>query len=286
MSAENCCADPLNELGSRLPVSLGEWKAEGEDRLYDAGSIFDYIDGAGEVYRAYGMRKCLSRRYGGPQGASLVLDLFDMGSSEDAFGVSTHDLDGDPVTFGQGGLYKSGWLRFWKGRFFVSIFDETQTSGSQEGARVLAKTVSGLIRESGPLPRLISGLPPSGLETRSLRYLHDPVILNTHFYLSDENILHLDSRTEAALVTYRREGAKVTLLLVQYPDAEKARLACGSFMKHYLPDADPEGMARLEDRKWAGAALRGRLLGAVLEAEAREPAKGLLREILESTERP
>jgi hypothetical protein len=232
------------------------------------------------------MRKCFSRRYGGPKGAFLVLDIFDMGSSEDAFGIFTHDLDGDPVDFGQGGLYKSGWLRFWRGLFFVSIFDETQTSASQEGARVLAKTVSGLVRDSGPLPRLISGLPSSGLDPRSLRYLHDPVILNTHFYLSDENILHLDSRTEAVLATYRREGAKVTLLLVRYPDAGKAGLAYGSFMKHYLPDADPDGMARLENRRWAGAAFRNGLLGAVLEAEGREPAKGLLREVMESGDKP
>jgi hypothetical protein len=57
-------------------------------------------------------------------------------------------------------------------------------------------------------------------------------------------------------------------------------------MKHYLPDADPEGIVQLEDRKWAGAGLRGRLLAAVLEADGREPARRLLAESLESAASP
>ena len=269
MTTERCRAEPLDEIRSLLPASFGEWKADGEDRFYDPKTIFDYIDGAGEVYRAYHMRRCLSRRYVGPQGGALVLDIFDMGSSEDAYGVFTHDRDGDPVAMGQEGLYKSGWLRFWKGRFFISVFDETQTGASAEGARILGGAVSELIRDSGPKPALISRLPPAGLEARSIRYLHDPVVLNTHFYLSDQNILHLDSGTGAALAMYQRDGAKVTLLLIQYPDAEKAKSAYGSITKHYLPDADPEGIAQLEDRKWAGARLDGTLLAVVLEGDSR-----------------
>jgi hypothetical protein len=286
MTIERSLADPLDEIRTLLPASFGEWKAEEGDRFYDPRTLFDYIDGAGEVYRAYNMRRCLSRRYVGAGGASLVLDIFDMGTSEDAYGVFTHDRDGDPVALGQEGLYKSGWLRFWKGRFFISVFDETQTAASAEGARIPAKAVSELIRESGRKPALINRLPSPGLETRSLRYLHDPVVLNTHFYLSDENILRLDSRTEAVLATYLREDAKVTLLLVQYSDTEKARSAYESIMKHYLPDAGPEGIAQLEDRKWAGAGLRGRLLAAVLEADGREPARRLLADTLESAGTP
>jgi len=56
MMTEKAFADSLDELRSLLPGSIGEWKAEGEDRIYDPRTIFDYIDGAGEVYRAYHMQ--------------------------------------------------------------------------------------------------------------------------------------------------------------------------------------------------------------------------------------
>jgi len=73
---------------------------------------------------------------------------------------------------------------------------------------------------------------------------------HTHFYLSDENILHLDSTHEAALATYQREGAKlISFAMVQYPDEDKARLAYGSFMKPL-----PPGCGTLRDcGKWRTA---------------------------------
>ena len=72
-----------------------------------------------------------------------------------------------------------------------------------------------------------------------------------------------------------KEGA-AQILLVKYPDAEKAKEAHSDFLKHYLPDADPSGMAKLENKKWCGASVKGPLLAVVLEADSREIATDLL----------
>lgn len=280
MNAELCCADPLESLRSNLPASIGQWKVEGEDRIYDRKGIFDYLDGAGEVYRAYNMERCLSRVFAGPQGARIILDVFDMGSPKDAYGVFTHDLDGEPIAIGQEGLDKAGWLRFWKHRFFVSVFDESQTQTSREAGKMLARVVSERIPEIGRKPDLLSRLPSAGLDQRSVRYLHDPVVLNSHFYVSDENILELGPETEAVLARYQREGRNAILLLVHYPDVGRAADAYRNFMKHYLPDADQEGMAQLEDRMWAAARLAETLTTIVLEADDREICRRLLMELL------
>ncbi|MFC1868442.1 DUF6599 family protein, partial [Thermodesulfobacteriota bacterium] len=60
-----------------------------------------------------------------------------MGSSKDAFGVFTHDQDGDALDMGQGGLYNYGWLRFWKGRFFISIFAEKESPEAEKAVKNL-----------------------------------------------------------------------------------------------------------------------------------------------------
>jgi hypothetical protein len=89
---EKSYAGPLDALHAVLPHKIYGWKAaRDEDRSFDPVTIFDYIDGAGEVYRAYNMQKCISRRYTTQNGPPIVMDIFDMGSSEDAFGVFTHD---------------------------------------------------------------------------------------------------------------------------------------------------------------------------------------------------
>lgn len=274
------CSEPLESLRSSLPKKMGDWKQEGEDQWFDSRTIFDYIDGAGEVYRAYNMRKCLARRYSN-QGSSLTLDIFDMSTPEGAYGVFTYDRQGDPVKLGQDGLSGAGWTRFWKGRFFVSIVDEVQTPDSAKIVENLARIAADMIREHGRRPDLVLQLPSQGLQPDTIRYFHDPTILNTHYFLAEENILRLGPETDAVLASYRRDKSGVLLLLVSYPSENHALEAHRSVLDQYLPDAGKKGAARLENGKWSVVEVRGRSLAFVMEAEAPEDAKGLISEALD-----
>lgn len=271
-------ADSLGALQTTLPNQIKGWVAEPEDRFFDRETIFDYINGAGEVYKAYNMQKCLSRRYNSPNGRPIVLDIFDMGSSKDAFGVFTHDQDGETLDVGQGALYRSGWLSFWKDRFFVSIYMEEETADAEKAVRELGNVVASLITTRGPKPRILSQLPSVGLQPKGVRYLHNPIVLNYHFYLSDENILDLGPRTDAVLALYRRGEEFARLLLVMYPNVRNAARALASFLKNYLPEADSTGIALLENKKWSAAAGKDKLLLVVLDADSRQFAVGLLKQ--------
>jgi hypothetical protein len=250
--------------------------------MYDGETIFSYIDGAGEVYRAYNMRSCLSRRYTSPNGPAIVLDIFDMGTSEDAFGVFTHDRDGKAVDVGQGGLYRPGWLSFWKGRFFVSLYAEEETEAAKEAISELSRLVSSLVKELGPRPGILLKLPPEGLHSRSIRYLHHYTLLNYHYYLADENILNLGKQTDAVLAEYQRAGKRALLLLVSYPDEEKAAKAHKNVLHHYLPEAKSTAAVQLENGKWSAPGLKSKFLAVVLEADTRKLAEDLLHEVLET----
>jgi hypothetical protein len=270
-------AQTLKSLAASLPRKLGAWTAKDPDGVYDRETIFDYINGAGEVYRAYNMQTCLSRRYAMPGEPTIVMDIFDMGTSRDAFGVFTHDREGEPVDAGQEGLYRPGWLAFWKGRFFVSIYMERETAKAKEAAIGLARKVDSLMREWGPKPKVLELLPPGGLRESSVRYFRHPMLLASHYYLSDENILHLGPETEALLASYRRGGRRARFLLVLYANPEKASEARKDVLAHYLPEAKEEEAVRLENGKWSAAAQKGKLLAVVLEADSRSLTENLLR---------
>ena len=275
-------AEQLDVLSAALPSQIGIWTAEPKDRIYDTETIFSYIDGAGEVYRAYNMRSCLSRRYTSPNAPAIVLDIFDMDTSEDAFGVFTHDRDGRAVDVGQGALYRPGWLSFWKGRFFVSIYIEKETEAAKEAISDLSRVVASLIKDQGPKPGILLKLPPEGLQSRSIRYLHHHTLLNYHFYLADENILNLGQHTDAVLAVYQRSGKRAHLLLVFYPNVEKAAEAHKTLLRHYLPEAKSTRAVLLEDGKWSATGLKNKFLTVVLEADTRPLAENLLREVLET----
>ena len=269
-------AGPLEDLQRALPEKVMNWTKAEEDQFYDSQTIFDYIDGAGEVYRAYNMQRCLSRRYVTDQGPAIILDIFEMASSYDAFGVFTHDPDGEGLPVGQGAVYRSGWLGIWKDRFFISLYADEETEAAIQALRELAGKVASLIKKEGPKPQILTRLPKKGLQAGSIRYFHDHPVLNRHYFVSTENILHLGRQTEALLAAYQRKEGAAQILLVKYPDGDKAKEAHSGFLKHYIPDADPSGMAKLENNKWCGASVKGSLLAVVLEADSREMATDLL----------
>ena len=269
----------LQELRSGLPAQIMAWSKETEDRIYTPQTIFDYINGGAEVYKAYNMRYCLSRRYSAVRGPTIVLDVFDMGSSEDAYGVFTHDPEGDVVDMGQDGRWRPGWLNFWKDRFFVSIYTEQETSAAQKAVRALGKHIDALVAGRGSRPKIIAQLPPAGLIAESIRYLHHPTILNYHYYISDENLLRLSPQTAAVLAGYQQEDGQALILLVSYPNPQAALRAYRSFNQHYLSNASENSLVLLENRKWSAVKLKNRLLAIALEADSRQMAENLLKTV-------
>ena len=269
-------AGSLDELRQALPERILSWSKAEEDRVYDGQTIVDYIDAEGEVYRAYNMQRCLSRRYTATEEPALVLDLLELASSYDAFGLFTHDPDGEALAIGQGAVYRSGWLGFWKDRFFVSLYADDETEASKQALRELAGKIASLIKKEGPKPPILSRLPKKGLQPGSIRFFHDHPVLNRHYFISTENLLRLGGRTDAVLAAYQLKEGAAQVLLVNYADAEKAKEACSGFLKHYLPGADASGISKLENHKWCGASVKGVWLAVVLEADSREIAAGLL----------
>ncbi len=281
MSSMGACSnDQKVILGGLMPREINGWVAREKDELYDPETIFDYINGAGEVYRSYNFKQLLARRFSKEGQPDLVADLFEMTSSRDAFGVFTHDLEGDDAGVGRGSTYKGGLLSFWKGRFFVSLYAEEETEEAKKALFALSQKVASSIEEEGEKPDIVSFLPEEARVGKGVHYFHNHLILNYHFYVSDENILLLNQETEAALGTYREKNEKLYLLLVRYPEKSKTSQAYQSFTKVYMPDAKEAGIVQTEDEKWTASRVKDDILVIVFNAPSADFAKRMIEHVL------
>jgi hypothetical protein len=276
---EDIAKDEKVTLGDLLPLEINGWKAEGKDEIYDPQTIFDYIDGAGEVYRSYNFKQLLARRFTKEGSPDIVADLFDMETSKDAFGVFTHDLEGEDARIGQGSTYNGGLLSFWKDRFFVSLYSEEETEDTRKALFALGEKVTSSIKKEGKKPDIVSFLPSENLVEKSAHYFHNHLILNYHFYVSDENILLLDQQTEAALGIYRENDEKSYILVVGYPEVNKASQAYKSFRQSYMPDATELGLVQTEDLKWTAAKLHRDFIIIIFNATSRFLAKEIIEKV-------
>jgi hypothetical protein len=264
--------------GPGLPGQAGAWRAVDEGVGYDAGTIFQYIDGHAEVYLAYGMKTCRARRYVGPEGeGDLLLDLFEMTSPADAYGVFTHDQDGEAVLIGQGALFRYGWLSFWKGRYFVSITAQPDGERARAAALELGRAVAAALAEEGEPPVLVSRLPSQGLVPRSVRYLRHPQVLNAHLFLGDGNPLRLGPQGRLALGRYQRGDQTALLLVAEYADSADAAAAEQALADRFTQSGGPgragNGWSAVARMPWGAHAV-----GLVVEAGSREGAEALLAE--------
>jgi hypothetical protein len=240
--------------GQRIswPSAPEGWKWDGKEELYESRAIFDYIDGAGEVYLAYNFKNLIVRQFNRTANPSIIAELYDMGTSNDAYGIFTIERQDEEAGIGQGSEFGGGLLRFWKGRFFVSIYATGEGPETQQAILSLGRAIAASIRLTGQAPKLINALPDAktGLVEKSIRYLHSHILLNQMYFVATQNILNLTPKTEVLLAQYLRAGEKMHLLLVRYPDVKEAEAALRSFKKAYMPEISEKNNLQTEDKKW------------------------------------
>ncbi|UCH84081.1 MAG: hypothetical protein JSW50_16910 [Candidatus Latescibacterota bacterium] len=261
---------------SLLPAETNGWTASGEDTVYKGNELYTYINGGAELYISYGFKSVVSRTYTRPDEPDIIVDVFDMGSSQDAFGVFAHSREIIDDTVGQGSQYTTGLLLFWKNRYFVSVLASPETVESKKAVYNIGRAVAKAIPEDGPLPDILGLLPGDALIEESIRYFHHYVWLNSHYFIADENILRIDDSTDAVLAKYTEGRARGILLVIDYPDIAAAKTAQAGFLKVYLPDLDEQPAVRLEDDTWAGCRRSDSVLSIVLNAQSQETVVGLL----------
>jgi hypothetical protein len=270
----------ITEFAKILPDQVDRWNKVDPPETFSPETLSNYIDGGAELYISFNFKGALAVKYRDASENEIAVDIFDMGSSYDAFGVFAHSRETNEKDFGQGSEYASGLLTFWKGRFYVSILAYPETPASKDAITVLGKAVDGAIKEEGPVPPILALLPRENLRPETVRYFHHYIWLNSFSFVSNENVLNIGADTPAALAKYRTPGSSLFLLLVQYPDAERAEAAARQFDEKILGGAK-EGIRLMEGSRWSGLRRRGVLVGIVLNAPDEASARDILAEIKE-----
>ncbi len=310
----------VNEASLNLPRSVGAWTQSGGPKLVGPSEIFNYMDGAGELYLGYRFKRLEVQRYRSADQGEILVELYWMESSDDAYGLISGDWGGEAVdlrlpesgtsspaaTDGPRALYGAGLLRLWSDNLFARILADHDTDASKKAVQALGRAIAEG-RSTPPRPVLIRALPDRVgtrffLRPGRITFLRSHLVLNSVYFLSSENLLDLGPDCEVATITYGQGPKKTTgsakparLLLARYPSAAAAAKALQHFREIYLPEKlnepngslmDDNGVIAIEDG-WAGFARSGRGLALVFESPDEASARlflGDFTRILEKLE--
>jgi hypothetical protein len=252
-----------------LPASgaVAGWERSGEVGIYVPDDLFDYMDGQAELFFVYHFERLAVQEYQRGQEGPLIVEVYQVASPADAYGLFSFYATGQPMDLGAGGSAEPGRLiSFWQGPFYARVF--AYGEAEQESLSAMARQVAAEMPEEGALPELVTRLPQENLVSGSARFFHQKLSLDNLFWLGDENILDLSEQTDAVLAVYNYNDTPAQLLIVAYPDATAAEAA------HTALQAS--GLGNL-----SAVSQSARYLVAVFEAPDQAIARELLQKALD-----
>lgn len=282
---------------STLPKTVGSWTRPDSPMKVNAQNIFDYMDGAGELYLGYGFDHLEVYTYKAQDQMDILVELYHMKTADDAFGLLSLDWGGESFNLSGSSsgkedttaenwpqaLYGKGLLHLRAENIFARVMATQETPESREAVLVLGKAVArGRLNPTAPavvreLPDTL--LPGWKLNKQRVSYFRSHLVLNSLYYLGQDNMLDLDLSAEAVTAPYQKKNSsedrkRLQLLIIRYPDKERARKALAHFHQAYLPEypldqrSPPLGElaeAFSTEDSWLGYKLRDRNLVLVFD---------------------
>jgi len=292
-----------------LPKTVGRWVRSDSPRIINAENIFEYMNGAGELYLGYRFHHIEVFDYTSENHENILVELYFMETSDDAFGLLSLDWGGERVSFGGSkvnppapspassarALYGGGLLRIWSDNLYARIMADRETPDSKKALHTLGEAIAAN-RKRPPEPELLKFIHSDigsawRLRKDRLSFFRTYLVLNSIYYISEENILDLDLSAEAIMAPYERitgssDQKRIQFLFVKYENHERARKALSHFHNTYLPEhrknfrAEPAtespSFFKLEDG-WLGYKLLNKYIAIVFECPDKESARKIIQ---------
>jgi hypothetical protein len=232
-------------------------------QYYDAGNLWDYIDGGAPGYLAYGFKQAAAFTvvHSADQ-LEFVVDIYDMGDALNAFGIYSSERapDGTAANAGSEGYRTENALFFWQDRYYVKIVGYAAAPTMAATSSKLAAILSRKLPPRGAPPKLFSAFPQEGRVPRSERFLARDV-LGQRFLRN------------GYIVEYTKKDGKYRVFLIRGANAAEARQNFQQYRKFVESNGAISARPRIGEEAFAG---RAGAYGALLVARQGRYMLGVL----------
>ncbi len=216
----------------RFPDIAG-WTASGDVQVYVPETLYEYIDGAADLYLACYFEELKVAEYKGEGTASVTVEVYRHRTTEDAFGIYSQERLAGAATMAVGaqGYGDENALNFLMGHHYVKIAGYDIGGGGREVLPVFARAVASVLGEGGTLPPILAAFPAAGKMADSERYI-------------SRNFLGYPFLNGAFTADYGFPGGRFKLFFIQATD----RNAAGGILGQYLRQVGRDGQQVREGR--------------------------------------
>ncbi|MFC1583838.1 DUF6599 family protein, partial [Candidatus Neomarinimicrobiota bacterium] len=211
--------DNSKSLDTLLPRNdeLAGWFADGEPEVAVGEDLYLLINGGAEIYHEYGFKRAIFQRYTDEEVNALNLEIYEMDSSQAAYGIYTFKTgnEGRSFNISREGWLESYYLNFWKAKYLVTITGLSPGTDMTKNISKMAELVSPKISGSSEKPSLISFLPAEKLLDNGISYIKGNLTLFKYYFLDTKNIF---SFSEGVVGQYE----EYSVFIFRYKSGEEA----------------------------------------------------------------
>lgn len=193
------------------------WKLSGEIQTFESRTLYEYINGAADLYLAYDFEELKVAEYQNDRKANVTVDVFRHKTPNDAFGIYSQERlpNANYNDIGIQGYSEKEILNFLAGNYYVKISGFKMES--EEVLTSFAKKVAENLGEKGSLPSLLGSFPREGKVKNSEKYVA-------------RNFLGYSFLHSAFTADYEVTGRKFKLFIMEFEDKSE----CANMVQKYL----------------------------------------------------
>jgi hypothetical protein len=195
------------------------WKSSSEVQTFSPKTLYEYINGAADLYLASDFEELKVAEYVNEKKASVVVEAYRHRTPRDAFGIYSQERlsNGNFLRIGAQGYIDKNILNFVCGSYYVKLNSFNTGAEDREVLQAIAKKVAESLGEKGGLPSLLSAFPPEGKRGNSEKYL-------------TRNFLGYTFFNSVYTADYERAGKAFKLFLIEAADKNEGK----SIIQKYL----------------------------------------------------
>ena len=196
---------------SFFPEMAG-WKMPDPFQVFSPENLYDYINGAADLYLTYDFKELQVGEYQRDDKASVIVEIYRHGSPTNAFGIYSQErlANADFLDIGTQGYYEEKVLNFLGGSYYVKI---SSSNTGKDDRDILARFAKGTAEKLGGekgLPALLEAFPSDGKAKNAEKFI-------------GKNFLGYSFFLPAFIADYQVAGQKFKLFLMVGDGAEDCR---------------------------------------------------------------
>ena len=251
---------------------MGGWKQDGKPQVFSPRTLYEYINGAADLYLTYEFQDLNVGEYKGEGKAAVTVEVYRHGNPTQAFGIYSQERLANArfLDIGAQGYQEPNVLNFIAGPYYVKV--NGYSTGTEDERIMLAfgRKMEEILGGKSSLPKILSSFPREGMKKNSEKFV-------------SKNFLGYSYLHSGYTADYEIGDKKFKIFVVEGKDAGD----CRGMMESYLKQTGNEGKAvsegpyRLKDRYHGDIDLfwKGRLIWGILDLNDPELQSKFLKAI-------